>query len=142
MKCNLFGCKKLKSLFLATAFVMCMVQINHLPTQAAATKKIVKMLDGKWDKCGEQGLMQERYAIFTKNYIKWYYDGQLDHKDKIVKVVKKSNKKYVFKMKGTDGYKFRYIGHVKNKKFYSLEYFSEWSGADTYSGSSSLMKLE
>lgn len=110
-------------------------------TVGVLEKKILKKLSGKWDKDGEQGLPEERYAIFTPNYIKWYYDGQLSYKSKIMKVKKKSAKKYIFFMESSDGYKFRYEAHVKNGKFDYMTYYGDWSGQTGYSASSSIHRI-
>ncbi len=127
--------KKAISFFL---IVIVLVQIQGMSVSAGASKKIVKMLNGKWETDGEQGIANyDKWCVFTNKYQKWYVNGKLTMKNKIVKVEKKSKTKYVFKMKGGNT-KFRYIAYVKGRKITAMEYWFDWSGKRLYSGSGSL----
>lgn len=133
--------RKLLCMIMIVVLGVGLVQVNPIFVEAATSKKIVKMLEGKWDKVGEQGTGHTRYLKFTSKYAKWYIDGKFSCKNEIVKVVKKSNKKYIFKMKTAQGVKFRYIAYVENGRFETMYYYFAWSG-NRYSGSSSLLRLD
>lgn len=127
--------KKAISFFL---IIMLLVQVQEMPVSAGANKKIVKMLHGKWETDGMQGIANyDQWCVFTNKYQKWYVNGKLTMKNKIVKVEKKSKKKYVLKMRNGNT-KFRYIAYVKGTKIYAMEYWYDWSGKRLYSGSGSL----
>lgn len=133
--------KKIINLITLCAILLTSVTFEPQKAEAAASSKIIKMCKGKWDRASQDGI-NTHYCIFTSKYIKWYLNGKFDYKTKIVKVVKKSSKKYVFKVKNDPmGNKFRYVGHVKNGKFEGFDFYDGWSGTNGYSGSSSLYKI-
>lgn len=105
-------------------------------TQAAATAKQVKLVRGKWYK--SSSAYMDYYLKFTKKYCLWYKNGRIKYKDKIVSV-KKSNGKYIYKMRQKDGTKFCYIGTANNNKITDLDFFGGWKeSSGGYSGSSSM----
>lgn len=132
---------------------ICMVMIlganaatNTKYAGAKATKKALRYLSGTW----HTGSMPGYKVKFTKNYVKYYADGdsnskplpadklgKLEYKYKIVST-KKKNGKWIIKVK-TGKNKYYYFKESKNDKT-TLEYWGKLKGNDSYSGSSSLTK--
>ncbi len=128
-------------------FLLCMCLMMSItilaPTtvtksEAAMSKKLVKMMKGKWVTCGSGGW--DSPYTFTKKYRIRTDKGKIVSKTKIVSAKKVSKKKYIIKLITDDGYKFHYKAQVKKGKIVSLDLFDNWSGNEGYSGTDSLQK--
>lgn len=140
----------MKRIRIFIAVMLCMVMITGLtemfsqPVQAAAGKKAVKFLKGRWY---SNSMMEEGkptfYVKFTRKYAKYYYYQTKTNKYKYqgkcrIVSAKKSGKGYLIKLKNKSG-KFCYQTDEKDKKI--LNCFQTWESDkfwDYYSASSSL----
>ena len=106
---------------------------------AKTLKEVSRLMKGKYDYYGQQGLYKVRYAKWKNDHFVWYCDGKKSNDDKVYKIKKVNAKKYIFYFKKHG--KYRYEAVVKNGKITELTYYLAWKGNDI-STSSSLGLLE
>ncbi|MCH5266683.1 MAG: hypothetical protein J1F02_12345 [Lachnospiraceae bacterium] len=120
------------------------VSMPSTASEAAISKKVVKMLKGRWYR--NSSSYDGQYAIFTSKYGKYYKpSGKLDHKVKLVSAKKKKSGYqkggYVIRVK--DGkLKYRLFTHMKNGKVKYLELSEGWTGkfGDNYRAGASFSR--
>ncbi|MCH5251788.1 MAG: hypothetical protein J1F22_02335 [Lachnospiraceae bacterium] len=128
-----------KMLMFLFAVAVMVVSIPFTTSEAAISKKVVKMLKGNWYR--NSSSYHGQYAKFSSKYGRYYKpNGKLAHKVKLVSAKKKKNG-YVIRVK--DGkLKYRLFTHIKKGKVKYLEYSAGWTGklGDNYSGSASFSR--
>ena len=137
-----YSYKKMLFLLLSVTLILSTCSVS---SNAAASKKALKFLKGKWYSNSQSGYGSTFYVKFTKKYAKYYYadeHGKYHYggKSKIVST-KKYEKGYWIKLKSSNGGKFSYVSFAKD----TLDNFSTWKRKEfpyKYSGSSSLSRFQ
>ena len=91
--------QKLSFLFLLAVALIFGMQLSKNQAEAKVPAKTLKevsrLMKGKYDYYGQQGLYKVRYAKWKNDHFVWYCDGKKSNDDKVYKI-KKVNAKIYF----------------------------------------------
>ena len=95
--------QKLSFLFLLAVALIFGMQLSKNQAEAKVPAKTLKevsrLMKGKYDYYGQQGLYKVRYAKWKNDHFVWYCDGKKSNDDKVYKIKKVNAKKYIFYFK-------------------------------------------